>query len=56
MTTIVHLFVFLIVLDLSIVLAATLTSVKVRRMEKVAERDATTPAAGRRAGNFDRRP
>jgi hypothetical protein len=56
MTTIVHVFVPLIVLQLSIVLAAALTGMKVRRMEKVTGRDATTPTAGRRAENSARRP
>ncbi len=56
MLTIVHFFVPLFVLQLSLVLAATLTGMKVRRMEKVAERDATTPTAGRRVENSARRP
>jgi hypothetical protein len=55
MTTIVHFFASLIVLQFSIVLAATLTGMKVRRMEKVVERDATTPIAGRRIENSARR-
>ncbi len=55
MTTIVYFFVPLIVLQLSIVLAAALTGMKVQRMEKVAERNATIPTARRGAGNSDRR-
>ncbi|MGP8175198.1 MAG: hypothetical protein ACLP7O_11715 [Terracidiphilus sp.] len=46
--TIVHFFVPLFVLQLSLVLAATLTGMNVRRTVKVAERDATAPTAGRR--------
>ena len=55
MTTIVHVFVPLIVLQLSVVFAATLTGMKVRQMEKVAERDATTPTDGPRGENSARR-
>jgi len=55
MTTIVHLFMSLIALQLSVVLAAALTGVKVRRMEKVAERIATIPTAGLRGENSARR-
>jgi hypothetical protein len=56
MTAIVHFFVTLFVLQLGLVLAAALTGIKVRRMEKVAERDATNLTAGRRAENSVPRP
>jgi hypothetical protein len=55
MTAIVHLFVSLIALQLSIVLAAALTGVKVRRMEKVAVNDAITSTAGRQVESSARR-
>jgi hypothetical protein len=58
MRTIVHFFVSLFVLQLSLVLAAILAGMKVQRMVKVAmvaERDATTPTAGHRAENSARR-
>ena len=57
MRTIVHFFVSLFVLQLSLVLAAILAGMKVQRMVKVAmvaERDATAPTAGRRAENSAR--